>query len=197
MLEAKLRPQLQTKFVDPIAKAISKNKFTTPNKLTLLGALTGIMIIPCLWYQNTFFAITFLCISGILDVLDGSVARIKNSTSTIGTVYDIVSDRLVELAIIFALFIVSPEARAIPCLFMLGSILLCVTSFLVVGIFSNNDTHKSFYYSPGLIERFEAFIFFAVMIALPDIFIPLAYVFSGLTILTTIIRLVEFRRQLV
>lgn len=78
---------------------------------------------------------------------------------------------------------------------MLSSVLLCITSFLVVGIFSQNTTEKSFYYSPGLIERFEAFLFFSLMMFLPGIFSYLAYAFSGLVLMTALIRMAQFLRK--
>lgn len=46
-----------------------------------------------------------------------------------GTILDIIFDRIVEFAIIFGLFTVDPVHRAGIALFMLGSILICVTSF--------------------------------------------------------------------
>ena len=78
---------------------------------------------------------------------------------------------------------------------MLGSILLCVTSFLVVGIFSENSSKKGFYYSPGLIERLEAFIFFICMLVLPMYFEALSIIFTILVVMTTVIRVMQFRTQ--
>lgn len=75
---------------------------------------------------------------------------------------------------------------------MLTSILLCVTSFLVVGIFTEKQTEKSFYYSPGLIERGEAFFFFILMILFPSYFVLLSSLFILLVLLTTAIRVVQF-----
>jgi hypothetical protein len=77
-------------------------------------------------------------------------------------------------------------------LLMLGSILICVTSFLVVGIFLENTSQKSFYYSPGLIERAEAFLFFVLMILFSKAFSILAVIFSILVFLTAALRLYQF-----
>ena len=75
---------------------------------------------------------------------------------------DISSDRLVEFAIVFGLLIIDPSTRAIPAALMLGSILVCVTTFLIVGMFTDNHTQKSFFYDVGLMERAEAFFVFCV-----------------------------------
>ena len=79
---------------------------------------------------------------------------------------------------------------------MLGSMLLCITSFLVVGIFVANDSHKSFHYNPGIMERAEAFIFFIAMMLWPSAFVGLAMLFSLLVTLTAIIRLTQFYKQI-
>ena len=77
---------------------------------------------------------------------------------------------------------------------MLMSILICITSFLVVGIFSPNTSEKGFFYSPGFIERGEAFLFFIVMAIFPSLFPFFSLLFFSLVFLTALIRLVQFRR---
>ncbi|MBI2792956.1 MAG: CDP-alcohol phosphatidyltransferase family protein [Gammaproteobacteria bacterium] len=192
MLETYLRPIYQQCLVMPIANRI---KDISADRVTLFACLTGIMVAPFLMLNLTSIALFFLLTSGFLDTLDGTIARISGKTTDLGTVYDIVSDRIVELAIIIGLFAVDPEQRGWLCLLMLGSCYICVTSFLVVGIFSPNNTQKSFYYSPGLIERAEAFIFFALMILFPSIFSWLAAIFIILVLLTSYLRLTEFIKQ--
>lgn len=125
-------------------------------------------------------------------MLDGSLARHQNKTSPIGAALDITADRLVEFAIILGLFLIDPHKRGLLCLLMLGSVLLCITTFLVVGIFSENQSEKGFHYSPGLMERTEAFAFFALMMLFPIYFTPLAAIFSALTFFTAGKRLYEF-----
>ena len=44
----------------------------------------------------------FLWVSGLFDAVDGEVARMSNKKSLIGAQLDIVSDRVVELAFIWA-----------------------------------------------------------------------------------------------
>lgn len=187
MIDTYLRRPYQKILVDPIAKRVRFH----PNSITLIGAITGLTIIPLLATHHTLYAFACLIFSGYLDTLDGTIARLRESTSPKGTVLDILSDRLVETAICIGLFTYAPD-RALPCLLMLGSILLCITSFLVVGIFSENQTEKSFYYSPGIIERTEAFLFFGAMMALPSLFTPLAYTFAALVTLTAAVRAYQF-----
>ena len=193
MIEAYIRPALQQILVDPLANRLSLVSICTPNKITLFALLTGILASILIVLDFPVTSILLLLISGYLDVLDGTVARIRQKSSALGTVYDIVSDRAVEISILIALYAVNPELRGTACLLMLGSILLCVTSFLVIGIVKENKSTKGFHYSSGIIERAEAFIFFIFMIAFPAIFLLLAYIFTVLVLFTTFIRIYQFK----
>ena len=62
----------------------------------------------------------------------------------------------------------------------------------MTGIFIANDSQKGFHYSPGIMERAEAFIFFIIMMLWLKAFTFLAVLFSFLVTLTAIIRLYQF-----
>ena len=193
MIEPYIRPLFQRVLGNTLAQLMGK--FLSPNMVTALAICVGISIIPALIYSQVLLALFLLSLSGLLDTLDGTIARLYQKSSPYGTALDILGDRIVEFSIILGLFLMSPETRALECLMMVGSIFICVTSFLVVGIFAENDSHKGFHYSPGLMERLEAFLFFALMILFSDLFSYLAWLFSCLVFLTTILRLAEFKRQ--
>lgn len=72
---------------------------------------------------------------------------------------------------------------------MLSSVLICVTSFLVAAVLEKTTGNKAFYYSPGLMERAEAFIFFIFMMLLPFTFSVLSIVFVVLVLYTAIVRI--------
>ena len=100
---------------------------------------------------------------------------------------DILSDRFVESFVIIALFINQPNIAWVGLLMMM-SILVCVSSFILVGIFSQQSSYKSFYYSSGLMERGETFIFFIIMILLPVTVLWLGVIFTILVLWTTLYR---------
>lgn len=195
MLEKHLRSYYQFIFADPIAKKIRDWSSLSPSHITIIGCLIGILSGVAIGFGSLWIALSSLFLSGYLDTLDGTLARLKNQSSPVGGALDIVSDRVVEFSIIFGLYALHAETRAIFSLFMLGSILICVTSFLVVGIFSENTSQKSFYYSQGLIERGEAFLFFTLMIILPNSFPLLAIIFSLLVTLTAMLHLYQFAQN--
>lgn len=193
MIDSLFRRQYQKVLVDPIAQNLEA---VTPLKLTILSCFFGSIVCPLLAFDLQYVACASLILSGYFDTLDGSVARRFSKTSSIGAVLDIVSDRFVEFSVIMGLYAVDPVQRALPALLMLGTVLLCITSFLVVGIMTPNESEKGFYYSPGIMERAEAFILWMAMMLLPQLFSPLAYAFSLLVALTTVIRLAQFYKAI-
>ncbi|MGE3318315.1 MAG: CDP-alcohol phosphatidyltransferase family protein [Candidatus Berkiella sp.] len=196
MLENYLRPVFSRYFVDGIVKHLAVSASLRPQQVTFIAGLSGIGACIALMNQSPLLACGLLLFSGYCDILDGALARKTGCVSSGGAVLDIAMDRIVEFAVILGIYWQEPETRGFLCILMLGSILCCVTSFLVVGIFSANDNLNRFHYSKGLVERFEAFVFFTLMILFPDQFRLLGAVFVILVSLTTLIRITEFLRQL-
>lgn len=196
MLEPYVRPTFHQYIVEPLLNIRVLRRYLSPNGCTFAAAITGGSVALALFYQQIIIAISLLLFSGLLDIIDGALARQQNKTTALGTIFDIMSDRFVECSVILGLLLQAPQERGLACCVMMGSILLCVSSFLVVGIFSENQTKKSFYYSPGLIERFEAFLFFIAMMLNPAFFQPIACLFSVLVLYTTVTRINEFAKQI-
>ncbi|ACD30421.1 CDP-alcohol phosphatidyltransferase family protein [Francisella tularensis] len=178
MIEQKIRPVFQRIFVDGIAKFIAP--VIAPNLITLISLIVG-LVAAIAFFINQYLCIFLLLLSGYFDILDGSVARLQGSSSSFGTILDILSDRFVESFIIIAIFINQLDIAWVGLLMMM-SIIVCISSFLLVGIFSQKESSKSFYYSPGLIERAETFIFFIVMILFPNIVVVLGLIYTLLVL---------------
>jgi archaetidylinositol phosphate synthase len=194
MIDSFARHQVQSVFFHPAASLLVRFGISH-HYVTTAALLIGIAIAQLLAFGFTWVAAAFLLFSGYLDAIDGTMARLSGRESAIGAVFDIVSDRAVEAAIIIGLYLVDPSVRAIYCLLMLVSVLLCITSFLVVGVFTQNSGIKSFHYSPGLMERSEAFLFFGLMMLFPTYFDVLSGVFISLVVFTALYRVWEFNRS--
>ena len=195
MLESHIRPIYQRTLVDPLARVLCPWSFLSANRISIISGVLGLFVLAALALGHPWMAVGFLWLSGYLDTLDGTLARMRRSASPFGSVLDIFADRVVEASCVIGLYLMLPASRGFLCLLMLSSILLCITSFLVVGVFSENESHKSFHYSPGLMERAEAFIFFTAMILLPHYFVILSLVFSALVLWTGIARIRAFGVQ--
>jgi phosphatidylglycerophosphate synthase len=191
MLEQSIRPWLQKYLINKVAIKLANN--INANTLTILSFVTG-AISALLIFWIPWFAVVILLLSGYLDVLDGSVARLQNNSSPFGTMLDILSDRFVESFVIIVLFVIHSQIAWVGLLMMM-SIIVCISSFLLVGVFSKQESYKSFCYSPGLMERAETFLFFIMMIMMPSAVMWLGIIFTALVLWTTYNRINEFHKQ--
>lgn len=89
-----LRPRA-IKTLDPLAHACAKTGIT-PNQLTMLAIISGIAC--AVLYANRMFIAgsVMLLVSGILDLIDGGVARINNKSSGFGAVFDWIADKYID-----------------------------------------------------------------------------------------------------
>lgn len=159
----------------------------TPNIMTIIGLITGLIVIVFIVYDLKIWAFVFLCISGICDIIDGAMAREQGSSSPFGTLIDISFDRLVEVGIIAAIAFKRPVLM--PYLFlMLCSIILCISIFLTAGILVSKKHDKSFYYMPGIMERTETFILLSALILFPYFGISISKLGTVLILITAVQR---------
>ena len=186
------------KYVNPIielgAKFLLRLKLT-PNNVTILALLLGVSTSIFLYFDMQIIAVTLLWVSGYLDAVDGAMARRSNSSSSFGTLLDIVSDRIVEVSIVLVLGLKFVDVRY-NLIVLTVCILMSMTIFLTVGALSEKKGVKSFYYQAGVAERSEGFIFFSFMILIPSYLGIITNIFSILIIITAIQRFLEAKRLL-
>ena len=186
------------KYVNPIielgAEFLLKLKLT-PNNVTILALLLGVSTSIFLYFDMQIIAVTILWVSGYLDAVDGAMARRSNSSSSFGTLLDIVSDRIVEVSIVLVLVLKFVDVRY-NLIVLTVCILMSMTIFLTVGALSEKKGVKSFYYQAGVAERSEGFIFFSLMILIPSYLGIITNIFSILIIITAIQRFLEAKRLL-
>ena len=186
------------KYVNPIielgAEFLLRLKLT-PNNVTILALLLGVSTSIFLYFDMQIIAVTLLWVSGYLDAVDGAMARRSNSSSSFGTLLDIVSDRIVEVSIVLVLGLKFVDVRY-NLIVLTVCILMSMTIFLTVGALSEKKGVKSFYYQAGVAERSEGFIFFSLMILIPSYLGIITNIFSILIIITAIQRFLEAKRLL-
>lgn len=90
------------------ATNIFKKAGFTPNKITILSLVLGLLI--CLlfvWNRNPAFFGCMILLVGLLDVIDGELARTTNQSTKFGSYLDAVCDRFYEAAATLAAAYVS------------------------------------------------------------------------------------------
>jgi len=189
MLDTKAR-----KFVQPalsgVAKLLIKMKVSA-NHITLLALFVGLLPAGIIAFNlSPIAAVIVLWISGFFDALDGTIARITKTSSPLGTIMDIVFDRIVEISLILVLAVKHPQYMYLFVL-LACSIILSMTVFLTVAAASEKTGEKSFYYQAGLVERSEAFIMFSLMILLPQFIYITCLLFAAMITFTFLQRFLE------
>ncbi|MCZ8516961.1 CDP-alcohol phosphatidyltransferase family protein [Paenibacillus filicis] len=186
------------KYVQPIIGNMAKGLLKlglSANQVTwaafLLGLSTGFLVV----FNHPYLAVLILWISGYLDAVDGSMARLTQKTTPWGTLLDITFDRIVELSVIIGLAAKFPEARFLL-LLLTASIVFSMTVFLTVGALTEKKGIKSFYYQAGLAERTEGFILFSLMIILSQWLLWLTAIFLAVEMFTALQRMWEAKRIL-
>ncbi|QUY41515.1 CDP-alcohol phosphatidyltransferase family protein [Acaryochloris marina] len=107
-------------FTIKLARSLARFTWITPNRVTWVsagigGPLTGWLIIQ----EQLWLATALVVVSGLMDGLDGDIARERNLTSIEGGILDSVLDRYVDFFLIAALILVNPTEYLLVGLFAL------------------------------------------------------------------------------
>ncbi len=177
----------------PIVRFLIRIKLTA-NHITIFGLLLGILSALFVYLNNTILALVLLYISGICDILDGNMAIEKGMSSPLGTLMDISFDRIIEVSIILAIAFRTPEYMPIM-LLLLASIVISISIFLTVGILVSKESHKSFFYATGIMERTESFILFSLLIIFPKYIFIIGLIGALLILITGLQRFLWALKQ--
>lgn len=179
-------------FIKGVAKSFLKMKLKA-NQITIFAFIIGISTGVFINFNKPFIAIIMLWISGLLDAVDGSMARLEKNITPWGTLMDITFDRIVEISIIIGLAIRYPDTT-LELLILTSAIIFSMTVFLTVGALSNKKGIKSFYYQAGIAERTEGFILFTLMIVFNNYITFITNIYSLIVIITALQRMLEAKK---
>ena len=165
------------------------------NQMTLAGFAVGMSAAVLVASGHTGLAIGAILLSRICDALDGAMARLTRVTDA-GGFLDITLDFLFYASIPLAFAVVQPERNALAAATLLAAFAGTMSSFLGFAVIaakrglSNLDyPDKSIYFLGGLTEATETLAVFIAMCLWPQHFALLAYSFSALCAITTVMRL--------
>ena len=185
------------KYVQPLLERIANLLIrieVCANLATVIAFVVGVLSagMVCLrWYWP---AVAVLWLSGLLDAVDGTIARKTNTASPLGTLLDIVFDRIVEILQLMALIYIAPEL-ALYVAVVLSCIIVSMTIFLTVGASAANSREKtvkkSFYYQAGLAERSEGFIMITLTVLLEKYRAIVLLAFAAMILFTAVQRFIE------
>ncbi len=165
MIETHLRHKCQ-RYFDRVGHYLIKLPITA-NQVTLCAFVCGLLSAVFIAVGFTVCALIFLWISGICDVLDGTIARLTNSSHPFGAYTDLIADRMVECALILGFALRYPEHYLSYIIFLIA-LLFHFSTFVVAGSVFQNKGPKSIHYDRSIVERAEAFIVFSFMMLYPE-----------------------------
>lgn len=93
-----LRPYLRS-FLDPIAQKIPLN----PNIITIIGLIISLIAAYMFAIQDLVWGAILIILSGLMDVIDGAVARNNYSPTQFGGILDSTTDRFADAFILIGL----------------------------------------------------------------------------------------------
>ncbi|KAF5082448.1 Bifunctional IPC transferase and DIPP synthase [anaerobic digester metagenome] len=87
------------KHLEPIAEICKKAGFT-PNTITILSIVAGCLCSISYFFHSFFIGSLLLFCSAILDLVDGSVARMTGRETPFGAVFDWIADKYVDTIVL-------------------------------------------------------------------------------------------------
>jgi len=88
--------------MQPVGRSLGKIGLT-PNVISTLSLIVAILAAVAYGVREPVLGALGLLISGVIDMLDGAVARATGSVTRFGAVYDPVLDRYAEFAVLFGM----------------------------------------------------------------------------------------------
>ena len=198
MLNLHVRPAL-AKLVDPVATALLRAG-VGPDAVTVAGTVGAVVGALAFFPQGMFFtgtAVVFFCV--LTDLLDGTMARMRGTSSRWGAWLDSTCDRVADSAIFGGLVLWyagdgdSTTLTAVTAFCLAAGGLVSYAKARAEGLGMTCDV--------GLAERAERLILvllgtFLVGLGAPEVVLAvLLWVLAAATAVTVVQRLLEVRRQ--
>lgn len=117
--------------VAEIIRSNDKHKIITPNMITTVGLLMGLIAIALLWKKKYYFAFIFFWICYFFDCLDGYYARRYDMVTQFGDYYDHFRDIFINAVISILIYhqLNTPEEKSVFTIVLIVLIILMCTHF--------------------------------------------------------------------
>ena len=190
------------KYVLPIIKA-PLVRLATPlidrgisaNQVTIAAFVVGMMGALFISMEMYGLGLVAICLNRLGDGLDGTIARITDTSSDAGGYLDIVLDFIFYSGVVVGFAVAVPEENALAAAFLIWSFMGTGSSFLAFAIMAAKQNieqleygKKSLYFLGGITEGSETIACFVLMCLFPSHFVLLAVVFGCLCWVTTATR---------
>jgi CDP-diacylglycerol---glycerol-3-phosphate 3-phosphatidyltransferase len=188
MLDGRLRARAEAG-LEPVGRALHRIGVSA-DALTLVGLVAAVGTAVLIANGNLALAVLGVVISGLPDLLDGSVARHSGTAGERGAFFDSVADRVADAFLLGGVaWHLTDEGAEAPIL-----VLAVVACTMLVSYERAKADALGFSAHGGLMERLERIVLLGVGLAF-DILIPVLWLMLALTLITAIHRFVMVWRQ--
>ena len=189
MLDGRVRDKI-ARGLDPIGRSLQQAGVTA-DVLTVIGLGFSLLTAWLIATGRLGWAVVGVAVSGLVDLLDGSVARVSGRSSPRGAFFDSVADRLSDGLMLggVAWYL---AGRDEPTLAVLALAVVVVS--LVISYERARAESLGFDARGGLMERAERMVLLAVGLAF-GILVPVLWLMLALTSYTAVHRFVKVWRQ--
>jgi CDP-diacylglycerol--glycerol-3-phosphate 3-phosphatidyltransferase len=198
MLNLHLRPAI-ARVVDPIARALLRAG-VSPDAMTFVGTV-GVSAGAFAFYPRGEFLVGTLVITAFIfnDLLDGTMARMRGTTSQWGSFLDSTLDRVADASIFAALLLWFAGDGDQPALAI--ATVICLSGGALVSYSRAKAESLGLRCDVGLVERAERMLIVLFMTGFDGLGIPYAqaiglWVLAVGTVITVWQRFREVRRQI-
>ncbi|MEE9199680.1 MAG: CDP-alcohol phosphatidyltransferase family protein [Dehalococcoidia bacterium] len=186
---AKARQALSSGFSDPLAHLLAATGLS-PNQVTVAGGLLNLGAGLAISRGYLTAGGVLVLAAGVLDLLDGALARVTGRKTKFGAVLDSTMDRLSEAAVLFGLLVLYTGLRSTPMVLLVyatlvGSVLVSYIRARAEGLGISCEV--------GVLTRAERTIIMALGLLLGQVF-PALLTMALLSYVTAGQRLMHVRR---
>lgn len=188
MLDGRWRAKAEES-IEPVGRALHRLGVSA-DALTIFGLVAAVGTAFLIANGNLALAVVGLILSGLPDVLDGSVARQSGTAGARGAFFDSVCDRVADAVILggVAWHLADEDAH-------LAVLALAVVALTMLVSYERAKAESlGLDARGGLMERLERMVLLGVGLAF-DILVPVLWVMLALTAITAVHRFVMVWRQ--
>jgi archaetidylinositol phosphate synthase len=189
MFEKKMRSASRG-FIEAMAKGFVRLRIS-PNTMSFISFLVGMAGAYYIASGELIAAVALIIISGILDAVDGSIARIAGKASKWGAFIDSTFDKVVEIAIFIGIFIFNPELALIVILSISFMMLSSYTNKHIAAFNLESKDHRPFSYVYTFADRLERMAIVCAALILPAFMREILYIYLILLFLSFMHRVIS------
>ena len=196
MLDSRIRG-LWEQVTGPVGRAVGRTS-VSPNVLTIIGVAVQVVVAALIVDGRLLAAGLVAVVAGLLDALDGAVARSTNATSRFGAFLDSTTDRASD-ALFFApiawLYGVRPDTAAHDQPWVAATALIALVASFLVSYIKARAESLGFTCNVGIAERAERLIIVILALVFSSLLPPLLVLLAVLAVITVVQRIGHVYKQ--